>query len=265
MSLTPRFYCPAPLSSGATVLLPPGAARHVQVLRLQPGAPITLFGGSAPLGDGTPALAAAPPGGGEFEATVAEMGRNDVRVLVGRHLAVEREPARKLHLAIGMPANERMDWLVEKATELGAARVQALMTERTVVRLDGERAHKKADHWRSIAIASCEQCGRNQVPVLPVALPMRQWLAQMGRSPVASGGELRLVLSFRAGARPLVDLLRDARAGQAVVVTILSGPEGGLGPLEEQQALDLGFEPVTLGPRVLRSETAAIAALTLLA
>ncbi len=96
-----------------------------------------------PPGDGTPALAAAPPGGGEFEATVAEMGRNDVRVHVGRHHAVEREPARQLHLAIGMPANERMDWLVEKATELGAASVQALMTERTVVRLDGERAHKK--------------------------------------------------------------------------------------------------------------------------
>jgi 16S rRNA (uracil1498-N3)-methyltransferase len=263
MSLTPRFYCPAPLSSGASLLLPPGAARHVQVLRLQPGAPIVLFGGSPPPADGTQGTAPEQAACGEFEATVVEMGRSDVRVLVGRHCAVEREPARRLHLAIGMPANERMDWLVEKATELGVASVQALMTERTVVRLDGERARKKADHWLSIAIASCEQCGRNRVPVLPLALPMRQWLAQMGRPGAPDGGS-RLVLSFRAGARPLAEWLREPRGGEAAAVTILSGPEGGLGPAEEQQALDLGFQPVTLGPRVLRSETAAIAALTLL-
>jgi len=263
MSLTPRFYCPVPLSTGASIDLPPGAARHVQVLRLQPGAPITLFGGVPTAADGNPAVAVPRREPGEFEATVLEMGRSDVRVLVGRHHRLGREPARSVHLAIGMPANERMDWLVEKATELGAASVQALMTERTVVRLDPERARKKAEHWLSIAIAACEQCGRNQVPAIPHAVPMRQWAARLGRD--FAGDGLRLVLSFRAGARSLRETLDAQEAHSAAGVTVLSGPEGGLSDAEEQLALDLGFQPVTLGPRVLRSETAALAALTLLA
>ena len=257
MALTPRFHCPVPLSTGSSILLPLGAARHVQVLRLQPGAAITLFGGMPAAAEGMQASDA----GGEFDASVTEMGRSDVRVLVGRHQLVEREPSRRLHLAVGMPANERMDWLVEKATELGAARIQALMTERTVVRLDTERARKKAEHWASIAIASCEQCGRNQVPVVPQAMSMRQWLADQGRA--GASDALRLVLSLRAGARPLRELLRVNRDG-AGTTTLLSGPEGGLSPAEEQQALDLGYVPVSLGPRVLRAETAALAALTLL-
>ena len=258
MSLTPRFHCPVGLSTGASILLPPGAARHVQVLRLQPGAAITLFGGSRAPSDGNPPQLL----GGEFDATVTEMGRSDVRVLVGRHLSVEREPARRLYLALGMPANERMDWLVEKATELGVARVQALMTERTVVRLDGERARKKAEHWASIAIAACEQCGRNQVPMVAQALPLRQWLGGLGG--IGAGDEQRLVLSLREGARPLRELPRNT-PGDTRAVTLLSGPEGGLSAAEEQQALDRGFVPVSLGPRVLRAETAALAALTLLA
>ena len=258
MSLIPRFYCPVSLLTGTSVVLPPGAARHVQVLRLQPGAAITLFGGNGSPADGNPAS----PIGGEFDADVREIGRSEVRVLVGRHHAVEREPPRRLRLVVGMPANERMDWLVEKATELGVAHLQPLMTERTVVRLDGERARKKSDHWFSIAIAACEQCGRNQVPVVPQAVSMRQWLAGLG--PPDLSEDLRLVLSFREGARPLRELLPE-RAGDARGITVLSGPEGGLSTAEEQQAFDHGFVPVTLGPRVLRSETAALAALTLLA
>ncbi len=250
MSLPPRFHCPIALQPGADVDLPPGAARHVQVLRLQPGAPIVLFG--------APAAGASDPGG-EFDATVLEMGRTTVRVRVGPYRPTDREPLRRVHLAIGVPANERMDWLVEKATELGVASVQALMTERTVVRLDGERARKRSDHWRSIAIAACEQCGGNRVPQVPEVLQLRQWLAQLP-DPAQAGG-LRLLLSFRAGARPL----RDAVAAQTQQVTVLAGPEGGLGAAEEQQALDHGFLPVSLGPRVLRAETAALAALTLLA
>jgi 16S rRNA (uracil1498-N3)-methyltransferase len=135
------------------------------------------------------------------------------------------------------------------------------MTERTVVRLEDERAQKKADHWFSIAVASCEQCGRNQVPMVPRAIPMRHWLAQLGHADAPQG--LRVVLSFRDGARPLPEILR-ASARAATAVTVLSGPEGGLSNAEEQQVLDLGFVPVTLGPRVLRSETAALVALTLL-
>ncbi len=258
MSLTPRFHCPVPLATGASVLLPPGAARHVQVLRMQPGAVITLFGATPLQFDGVSRSGT----GGEFEASVLEMGRSDVRVLVGRHHAVERESARRMHLAIGMPANERMDWLIEKATELGVAQVQALMTERTVVRLEGERARKKAEHWSSIAISSCEQCGRNQVPEVPQAMPMRQWLA--GLEPAGTADSGRLVLSFRDDARPLREVMLDA-TGSPTPVTLLSGPEGGLSATEEQWAMGRGFVPVSLGPRVLRSETAALVALTLLA
>ena len=239
------------LASGAEIDLPAGAARHAQVLRLQPGAPMVLFGA-------TSASDAAGPGG-EFDATVLEMGRSTVRVRVGLHHATEREAARRVLLAIGVPANERMDWLVEKATELGAAGVQALMTERTVVRLDGERARKRADHWCSIAVAACEQCGRNQVPQVPVVATLHQWLARHATDPHGAG--LRLLLSFRTGARPL----REMVPADALQVTVLAGPEGGLSPAEEQQALDHGFIPVSLGPRVLRAETAALAALTLLA
>jgi 16S rRNA (uracil1498-N3)-methyltransferase len=144
----PRFYCPMPLAAGASLGLPPGTARHVQVLRLQPGAAVTLFNGE----------------GGEFEALVEHMGRSEVQVRVLRHLAVEREAHRPVHLAVGVPANERMDWLVEKAAELGAASVQPLLAERSVIKLAGDRAHKKVAHWQAIAIAACEQCGRNRVP-----------------------------------------------------------------------------------------------------
>ena len=246
--MPPRFHCPLALASGAQVDLPAGAARHVQVLRLQPGAPILLFGAVGPAGPG-----------GEFDATVLEMGRSTVRVQIGAHHPIEREAARRVHLAIGVPANERMDWLVEKATELGVASVQALMTARTVVRLDGERARKRAEHWQSIAIAACEQCGRNQVPAVPVVMGLRQWLE--GAPPGGAPQGLRLLLSFRAGARPLA----DAVSADSGAVTVLAGPEGGLDESEEQLALDHGFVPVSLGQRVLRAETAALAALTLLA
>jgi len=121
-----RFYCPVSLAHGQVLDLPPTAARHVQVLRMQPGHTLTLFNGE----------------GGEFSAQVQHMGRSDVRVLVGEHRNVECEAAVQVHLAVGMPANERMDWLVEKATELGVHRITPLMTERSVIRLSGERAEK---------------------------------------------------------------------------------------------------------------------------
>ncbi|MEK9803408.1 MAG: 16S rRNA (uracil(1498)-N(3))-methyltransferase, partial [Curvibacter sp.] len=140
----PRLHCPGPLPLGATLMLPAGAARHVQVLRLQPGDAITLFNGE----------------GGECAAAVTRMGRSEVEVQVVSHSAVEREAARTVHLALGMPANERMDWLLEKATELGMASLQPLQAERSVLRLAGERADKKRSHWQGIASAACEQCGR---------------------------------------------------------------------------------------------------------
>jgi 16S rRNA (uracil1498-N3)-methyltransferase len=257
MAAPPRFFCTGPLLPGTTIGLSSGATRHVQVLRLQPGDIITLFGGDR--GDMQAGCATIA---GEFEATIAEIGRRAVQVVIGRHHPVDRELARELHLAIGMPANERMDWLVEKATELGVAVIQPLMTERSVVRLDEERARKKTAHWNSIAISACEQCGRNRVPEIRDIATLTSWRRQWGPTG-ANAASLRLILSLRQGAQPLQQIGRQLP--QAGPITVLSGPEGGLSAAEEELAIQQGFAPVTLGPRILRAETAALAALTLLA
>ena len=134
----PRIYTPHALASGNELAVDAASARHVQVLRMQPGTALTLFNGQ----------------GGEYAALVTHMGRSDVRVRVGTHALIERENSRAVHIAISMPANERMEWLIEKATELGATSIQPLMTERSVVRLSGERAEKKQTHWQAIAVAA---------------------------------------------------------------------------------------------------------------
>ena len=237
----PRFHCPVPLTPGEEIALPPGAARHVQVLRLQPGDAITLFHGSI---DGP---------GGEFEATVTRMGRSEVLARIGTHHAVEREAARAVHLLAGITANERMDWLVEKATELGVASITPLLAERSVLKLKGERAEKKLAHWQAVAVAACEQCGRNRVPTLHPAQTLADWL----QAPPQDGQ--RLLLSLRPGTQPL-----HAAAPGHTGLVFLSGPEGGLSGTEEDLALAHGFAPVTLGPRVLRAETAPLAALAAL-
>ena len=247
----PRFYCPAPLVTDSSLDLPAGAARHVQVLRLQPGDAITLFNGG--FGDSEGAEQGLGPTG-EFSATITHMGRSSVQVQVGPYAAVERESASSVHLAIGMPANERMDWLVEKATELGVASIQPLMMERSVLRLSGERADKKVAHWHSVAIAACEQCGGNRVPrVFPVkTLPA--WLQTLA----TPATDTRWLLSLCEGSAPLQQHLVHATPANTL---FLSGPEGGLSPGEEVAAAAAGFTPVTLGPRTLRAETAALAAL----
>jgi 16S rRNA (uracil1498-N3)-methyltransferase len=240
----PRFHCPIPLQTGEVVALPSGAARHVQVLRMQPGGVITLFNGGA--------------NQGEFDATIEHMGRSEVRVLVGAHSAVEREAARQVHLIVGVPANDRMDWLVEKATELGVASIQPVMTERSVLRLSGERADKKRAHWQAVAVAACEQCGRNQVPVVLEVMSLIAWL----NSQSASVEGTRYLLSLR----PETQALGLVVGNSTSAATFLSGPEGGLSTAAEDAALAKGFQPVSLGNRVLRAETAglvALAALTL--
>ncbi len=233
----PRFYCPLPLHSGASLDLPSGAARHVQVLRLQPGDVLTLFNGE----------------GGEWTATVEKMGRSDVRVQVGEHHAIEREAHLAVHLAVSLMANERMDWLLEKATELGVASIQPLLAERSVLRLSGERAAKKQTHWQGVAVAASEQCGRNRVPVVHDIQPLGKWLGGL-----AVTDNCRWVLSLQDDARALY----TADGGEQRDVTLLSGPEGGLSPAEEAQARAAGFTPKSLGPRVLRAETAPLAALS---
>jgi 16S rRNA (uracil1498-N3)-methyltransferase len=234
----PRIYCASPLASGVSLALPAGAARHVQVLRMQPGQGLTLFNGE----------------GGEFEATVTQMGRSDVTVDIGAHHAVEREAPHAVHLAVAMPANDRMDWLVEKAAELGAASVQPLLSARSVLRLQGDRAAKKTAHWQGVAIAACEQCGRNRVPTVHAVRDLSAWLSQG----VPADAGLRLLLTLQAGAQSLRQVPADA------AVTLLNGPEGGLTPQEEEHALAAGFAPLSLGPRVLRAETAPLAALAAL-
>ena len=234
----PRFHVDCPLSPGADLALPAGAARHVQVLRLQPGSAITLFNGA----------------GGEWQATVTAMGRSSVQVLVGAHSAVEREPGRPVHLATGVMASDRMDWLVEKATELGAASLTPLLAERSALRLSGERAQKKRAHWQAVAVAASEQSGRNRL------MDVRKQLIFQEHLGAAEGA--RWLLSLDPGAAPIGELVQALPADAPV--TVLSGPEGGLSSSEEAAARAEGFVPVGLGARVLRAETAPLAALAAL-
>ena len=246
-----RFYCPLPLVSGQVLDLPPTAARHVQVLRMQPGHTLTLFNGQ----------------GGQFSAEVQHMGRSDVRVVVGEHSDVECEAAVHVHLAVGMPANERMDWLVEKATELGVHRITPLMTERSVIRLTGERAEKKQAHWQAVAASASEQCGRNRVPLIDAPERLDAWLSRQA----AQAEVVRGVLSLHASTQPLITLRNSLVLGEGdgsvaapKAWVLLNGPEGGLNDAEDAAARAKGFVALSLGARVLRAETAALAALSLL-
>lgn len=248
--MAPRFYADLPLATGESVFLPPATARHVQVLRMQPGGVVRLFNGQ---GDGSASSE------GEFEAVIDEMGRSDVQVTLKSYKATQREAAHQVHLAVVMPANDRMDWLVEKATELGVASIQPLMAERSVLRLKGDRADKKIAHWRGVAIAACEQCGRNRVPVMHEALSLADWLKALSL-PAGEDAPMRLLLSPTAGSKPLKQL-----APLPPALVFLSGPEGGLSPGEEAAAVSSGFKPVSLGSRILRAETAPLACLAWLA
>jgi len=230
--MTARLHVDLPLSADAALTLPPAAARHVQVLRLQPGDELVLFDGR----------------GGEWSARVERMGRSDVDVRVGSQASVERELALQVTLAVGMPANERMDALVEKATELGVAALQPLMCERSVLRLTGERADKRRVHWQAIAVSASEQSGRTRVPRIEPVRSLADWL------PAAPEGE-RWLLSPAATRPPAIPGEAASR------VLVLSGPEGGLSAAEEALARGAGFQPLSLGPRVLRADTAPLAVL----
>ncbi len=237
--MPPRLYLDAPLHEGDTLDLPAEAARHVQVLRLQPGDALTLFNGL----------------GGEWAAEVRQMaGRQQVQVGVGALHAASRELACEVTLALGMPANERMDALVEKATELGVATIQPLLCARSVLRLSGERAERRCAHWQAVAVAAAEQSGRTRVPRVAPVRALRDWLAE------APPADHRHVLSLAEDAPALAVL----RVGPPATWVLLSGPEGGLDATEEALARQQGFGPVSLGPRVLRADTAPLAALAMI-
>lgn len=235
--MIPRFHCPDPIKAGRPVALPAQAAHHaLRVLRLRPGDEVMLFDGR----------------GGEWAGHLAEAGRGgkEIQVLLADWREVEREAPLSLTLAQALPAADKMDWVVQKAVELGVAAMQPLQASRSVVRLSGERAEKRLLHWRQIMISACEQCGRNRVPVLSPLLDLPHYLAL----PRAEN-ETRLLLSPHQGVR-LSTLPRPDGA-----VTLLVGPEGGLTQEEERAAQSTGFQAVALGPRVLRTETAGLAAI----
>ena len=232
----PRFFCSHPLQVGLSLDLPADTSRHIQVLRLQPGASITLFDGR----------------GGEYTACILQMGRHTVAARIDSHQLIERESTVYSHVVIGMPANERMDWLVEKATELGVARITPLMTAHGVLRLNAERALKRQLHWQGIAQAACAQSGRNTLPQIDLAQSWSEWFNTVPHDET----QARWLLSLSAASTPLNGGLEVKR------VLLLSGPEGGLSRDEEAQALERGFVAVNLGGRVLRAETAPLAVLS---
>lgn len=228
-----RLFVDLPLTAVGQVLdLPPGPTRHAQVLRLQPGDSIVLFDGRL---------------AGQWQAEVTHMGRSSVQAVLRAHEPLDRELPVAVQLAVVMPANDRMDFLIEKATELGAAALQPLMGDRSVLRLSGERAEKKVAHWQGVAQAAAEQCGRTQVPRVHPVSGLAAWLA----TPTSG---LRWVAS--PGAAPVS---RPAEAPSHL--TLLTGPEGGLSPGELAAAEAAGFVPVGLGPRILRADTAPLSLL----
>lgn len=264
--LTARFFVDAPLHTGATLNLPVSVARHVQVLRLQPGQKIVLFNGQY----GAPGVAQTPEQEGVFEATIESMGRQHVDVVIGNYSPTFLEYPIPLHLFTCMPANDRMDWLVEKATELGVASITPLMSERSVLRLQGERAEKKQAHWRGIAIAACEQSGRNRVPMVGSVCRLFDVLAgftseltsesnnEPAKAPANPPG-WNLCLSLLPEQACPPHNLASCLGASPSYVNVLSGPEGGFTPEEEKALRASSLVPVNLGARVLRAETAPVA------
>ena len=231
-----RFYFPDKLGSGAEVRLPADTAHHaIRTLRLGVGDPIVLFDGL----------------GGEYEASICRIDRERVVARTGPFVDRSAESPVKLMLAQGMSSGERMDFTIQKGVELGISLIQPLATERSIVKLTAERARRRTEHWRKLATAACEQSGRNRLVDIAEPQPLTDWLSQLPRE----GEELRLLLSPQAqtGFNQLVEPVSG--------VILLVGPEGGLAPAEITTAQRRGFQSVRMGPRVLRTETAALAAL----
>ena len=232
-SLT-RIYVPGELRAGSGRALPAPQAHHVaRVLRLGEGDALTLFNGD----------------GFEYDAVVARMARDAVTVKIGGARAGAREPVLDIILGQALSSGERMDYTVQKAVELGVAAIHPLAASRSVVRLDAARAEKRVAHWQSVVIAACEQCGRNRIPAVAPVVPLETWLERR------RAAALCLLLSPQGETR-----IRDLAKPDGAIV-LLAGPEGGFTQEEEALARRSGCTPLRLGPRVLRTETAAVAAL----
>jgi 16S rRNA (uracil1498-N3)-methyltransferase len=228
----PRIHCELKLGPGAQFALAPEAAQHVaKALRLKAGDALVVFDGR----------------GGEYDATIQRIDRDRVDVKVGAWRDADREGTLAVGLVQGLPEADKMDWIIQKATELGVSWIQPVICERSVVRLSGERAARREAHWSRVAIAAAEQCGRTRIPEVRPTLPFLNWVAVPGTGP-------RWLLD--PGATPIA-----ARAAAPPSLELLVGPEGGLADRERELALARGCEPVALGPRVLRTETASLVAL----
>lgn len=226
-----RFFVDATLSIGEHPL-PEAQAHYIsRVLRMSEGDAVQLFDGS----------------GMEFRATLIEVGKKHVRVQVSQSFAGQVESPLQIHLGQGLSRGERMDWAIQKATELGVAQITPIISERCEVRLKDERAEKRQAHWQQIAVSACEQCGRSVVPVINAPVALADWLKQ-------TQADLKLVL--HPVAEPLVSHAKPA------TLAFLIGPEGGLNDAEVSQAQSAGFHAARLGPRVLRTETAPVVALS---
>lgn len=231
----PRLYCEEALSPGATVEFSERAVRHVAALRLRTGDAVTLFGGD----------------GYESAAVISGQSKRGVYASVRDRRAVDRESPLAVHLAQGVCAGDRMDLVLQKATELGVAAIQPVVTARSVVRLSSERRERREAHWQNVVIAACEQCGRNRVPPVAPSLAFGEYFAALP----AAGTRILLAPDGEATLRSLA---------VEAPVAVLIGPEGGLAPEERRIAAAAGYVTVRFGPRVLRTETAPLAALAAL-
>lgn len=235
---TIRIHVDLALASGQEITLPAQAGEHVaRVLRLDVGAPVVLFSGD----DGM-----------EYDATLVGVGKREVVASVGNGRAVANESPLALTLAQGVARGEKMDLIVQKATELGIARIVPILTERSEVKLDPARAEKRLVHWRAVAASACEQSGRARVPTIDPALPLSAWLASLG-----GDASPRLALLPEGSKRPGELGLRDA-------AILAIGPEGGFGERDRAALAASGFLGLKLGPRILRTETAGLAAIAAL-
>jgi 16S rRNA (uracil1498-N3)-methyltransferase len=236
MSRTPRVFVHAPLAPGQRLALEDEAASHLgRVLRVREGAAVTLFDGSGP----------------EFDGEVLSATRRSVELAVGARRELSRESQLELVLLQGLCRNERMDWVVRKATELGVSAIRPVLAARSVVKLDPKRVAGRIEHWRAIAISACEQCGRNLLPDILPPLPVRSTLA-------AHQGAAGVLLDPEAPGG--VESLAPPKGALCLLV----GPEGGLDERERESARTAGYAGIRLGPRILRTETAALTGLTLL-
>ncbi len=236
-----RLYCDTPLATGCRITLPESAAHHARdVLRLEIGASVTLLNGL----------------GGEYTATLTLVSKKSVDALVLEFHQRESESPFHITVAQSLATGDKMDWVVEKAVELGAASIVPIAAARSVLKLGTERAEKRAAHWQAIARAACEQCGRNRLARIEPVTSLGAWLGAARAEPGA-GPTLKLMLS------PVADVAFNTLAAPApeCAIQLLIGPEAGLTDAEEAQARAAGFKGITLGPRVMRTETAALAAL----